>query len=52
VTTTGSMLALAPGTFPVPGPGANTDTPVFFLGSHHPGWLTTGPVPLYGGDAR
>jgi hypothetical protein len=54
-TTTGSMLALAPGTCPVPGLGANTDPPVFFLGTHHPGWLATAPVPLlfdlHGGDA-
>lgn len=51
-TTTGSMLALAPGTFPVPGPGANTDPPVFLPGTHHPGWLATAPVPLFISDRR
>ena len=53
-TTTGSTLALAPGTNPVPGSGANTGPPVFYLGTHHPGWLSSAPVPLFtvdGGDA-
>jgi hypothetical protein len=49
-TAPGSMLALAPGTCQVPGPGANTDTPVFFLGTHHPGRFATTPT-AYGGDA-
>jgi hypothetical protein len=50
--TTGSMLAPGPGTRPVPGPGANTGHPVFFLGTHHPGWLATIAVPLVISDRR
>jgi hypothetical protein len=46
------MLALAPGTLPAPGPGANTERPVFFLGTHHPGWLSTAQVPLFVSDRR
>ncbi len=42
--TTGSMLAPAPGTCPAPGPGANTASPLFFVGPHHP------LFDLYGGD--
>ena len=50
--TTGSMLAPAPGTFPAPGPGANTASPVFYVGTHHPGWLATAAMPLFISDRR
>jgi hypothetical protein len=49
---TSPMLALAPGTRPAPGTGANTGTPVFYLGTHHPGWLATTPLPLFISDRR
>jgi len=42
--TTGSMLAPAPGTISAPGPGANTASPAFFPGTHHP------LFGLHGGD--
>jgi hypothetical protein len=51
-TTTGSMLAPAPGTCPAPGAGANTASPVFLVGTHYPGWLAIA-MPLsifYAGD--
>ena len=41
-----------PGTRPVPDTGANTGTPAFFLGTHHPGWLRTARVPLFISDRR
>jgi len=50
--TTGSMLALVPGTRKAPGTGANTDRPVFFIGTHHPGWLRTATMPLFISDRR
>jgi hypothetical protein len=50
--TTGSMLAPAPGTCPAPGPGANTASPVFYVGTHQPGWLATAPMPLFISDRR
>ena len=50
--TTGSMLAPAPGTFPAPGPGANTASPLFYVGTHHPGWLATAAMPLFISDRR
>jgi hypothetical protein len=50
--TTGSMLAPASGTCPAPGPGANTDYAVFFVGTHHPGWLATAAMPLFISDRR
>jgi hypothetical protein len=50
--TTGSVLALAPGTLPAPGTGANTGHPVFYLGTHHPGWLRTAAMPLFISDRR
>jgi hypothetical protein len=46
------VLALAPGTPHGPGTGANTGRPVFFLGTHHPGWLSTAQVPLFVSDRR
>jgi hypothetical protein len=46
------VLALAPGTPHGPGTGANTGSPVFFLGTHHPGWLSTAQVPLFVSDRR
>jgi hypothetical protein len=52
VTRPGSMLALAPGICTAPGTGANTRRPVFFLGTHHPGWLSTAQVPLFVSDRR
>ena len=52
MTPTSPMLALAPGTCSAPGPGANTGCPVFFLGTHQPGWLTTAPVPPFISDRR
>jgi len=45
------MLALAPGTIPVPGTGANTGL-TFYLGTHHPGWLHTTRIPLFISDRR
>jgi hypothetical protein len=56
VTATSSTLALAPGTNPVPGPGASTDTPAFYLGTraalHHPQPGAELPLPaIDGGDA-
>ena len=50
--TTGSMLALVPGTRKAPGTGANTDHLVFFVGTHHPGWLRTARMPLFISDRR
>ncbi len=50
--TTGPLLALAPGTPQGPGTGANTDHPVFFVGTHHPGWLRTASMPLFISDRR
>jgi len=50
--TTSPMLAPAPGTNPAPGTGANTGRPVFFLGTHHPGWLSTADMPLFISDRR
>jgi len=41
-----------PGTRIAPGTGANTGRPVFFLGTHHPGWLATAQVPLFVSDRR
>ena len=49
---TGPVLALVPGTRTAPGTGANTGRPVFFLGTHHPGWLSTAQVPLFVSDRR
>jgi hypothetical protein len=49
---TGPVLALAPGTIPAPGTGANTGRLVFFLGTHHPGWLNTAQIPLFVSDRR
>ena len=50
--TTGSMLALVPGTRQAPGTGANTGSPLFYLGTHHPGWLATTGLPLFISDRR
>ena len=50
--TTSPMLALVPGTRTAPGTGANTERPVFFLGTHHPGWLKTAAMPLFISDRR
>ena len=47
-----SMLALAPGTRTAPGTGATTGHLVFFLGTHHPGWLATAQMPLFISDRR
>ncbi len=52
MTRSGSMLALVPGTRTAPGAGANTDRPVFFVGTHHPGWLRTAIMPLFISDRR
>ncbi len=54
MTTSSPMLALAPGTHPVPGTGANTGSwPLtFYLGTHHPGWLRTADIPLFISDRR
>ena len=52
MTPTSPMLAPVPGTHPAPGAGANTGHPVFFLGTHQPGWLATAPVPLFISDRR
>jgi hypothetical protein len=52
ISATGSMLALAPGTCTAPGTGANTDHLVFFVGTHHPGWLGTASMPLFVSDRR
>ena len=52
MTRSGSTLALAPGTIPAPGTGANIERPVFFLGTHHPGWLNTAAIPLFISDRR
>ncbi len=46
------MLALMPGTTPVPGPGATTGSLIFYLGTHHPGWLRTTHIPLFVSDRR
>jgi hypothetical protein len=44
----GSTLALAPGTTsPVPGAGANTEPPTFYLGTHMPNWLATSTIRLF-----
>jgi len=51
VTTSSPMLALAPGTTTVPGPGATTGL-TFYLGTHHPGWLRTMGIPLFISDRR
>jgi len=50
--TTGSMLVLVPGTRTAPGTGANTDRPLFYVGTHHPGWLNTATMPLFISDRR
>jgi hypothetical protein len=50
--TAGPVLALAPGTRTAPGTGANIGRAVFFLGTHHPGWLSTAQVPLFVSDRR
>ena len=52
IRTTGPVLAFVPGTQTAPGTGANTGRPVFFLGTHHPGWLSTANVPLFVSDRR
>lgn len=55
MTTSSPALALAPGTIPVPGTGANTGL-TFYLLTHHPGWLRTTAVlllvqlPLFAGE--
>lgn len=52
MTTSQPVLALVPGTCPVPDTGANTGPLTFYLGTHHPGWLRTAQVPLFISDRR
>jgi hypothetical protein len=52
VTAPSPVLALVPGTRPVPDTGANTRPLTFFLGTHHPGWLRTAHIPLFISDRR
>lgn len=52
MTLSSPTLALMPGPHHGPGTGASTGTPVFFLGTHHPGWLSNLTVPMFVSDRR